>query len=233
MPSSSTPVAGLLLRAKCVAQVVVEDLQNPQLSDDDANHLAKSLRVRNDERISLIDGSGAWRIGVWQDGTVEPVTETETDRAAGPQLTVGMAVLKGERTEWAVQKLTELGIDCITLYANTDRGVVRWDSAKRVKNDVRLSRVIYDAAMQSRRVRLPKLEITGGLESAPNDVSIAQPAGAPLDSSKVNVLIGPEGGWSESEVNRGFAPVSLGSTILRSETAAVAVGARMCALRET
>lgn len=223
---------GLMQRARCVAQVLVNDLDNPQLIDDDTTHLAKSLRVRNGEQVSLIDGQGNWRIGEWQDGEIEAVTPKTFVTPDAIQVTVGMAVLKGERTEWAVQKLTEIGVDRIVLLANTDHGVVRWDAAKREKNAIRLTRVAHEAAMQSRRVRLPKLEITGGLESAPKDAAIAHPGGEPLDSTKVNVMIGPEGGWSESELNVGFETVNLGSTILRSETAAVALGARMCALRE-
>src|SRR5690606_38104629 len=129
--------------------------------------------------------------------TIEPDGAVVVVPDPTPAVTVGLAPVKGQRPEWAIQKLTELGVDAIWLLV-AERSVVRWedDDAARVS---RLERVIREAGMQSRRTHLPTLRVgvpvAEAMEAAA-DVSLADPGGAPPSLARPTVLVGPEGGWS-------------------------------------
>ncbi|MBI4884053.1 MAG: RNA methyltransferase, partial [Actinobacteria bacterium] len=135
---------------------------------------------------------------------------------------------KGDRLEWMVQKLTELGVSDM-VFVDCERSVVKWTSERGAQQLLRLTRVAREAAMQSRRVWLPALR--GPLDYAdvialPGAV-IADPDGGSLagfdndpHSGRI-VVIGPEGGFSAAEVGMSRHSVSLGQQILRVETAAV------------
>ena len=214
------------------AHVFVDDLDAPALAPDDRHHLARVLRLRAGETVSVSDGAGRWRRGVWtDDGGVEPAGEVEHVPRPAPPITVGVALLKGDRPEWVVQKLTELGVDRIVPLA-TARTVVRWEGAKAARHVERLRRVAREAAMQSRRAWLPEVADVSGLpELAGPGVALAEPGGAPLSLAHPTVLVGPEGGWAPEEVGLGLPTVDLGPSVLRAETAAVAVAAVLAALR--
>jgi 16S rRNA (uracil1498-N3)-methyltransferase len=148
-----------------------------------------------------------------------------------PELTVAFALVKGERPELVVQKLTELGLDRIVAFTAA-RSVVRWDPDRAARQLVRLERVAREASMQSRRCVLPRLEVGVAFDEvadAPTAV-LADRGGRRLTPDDHVVLIGPEGGWEPAE-REGRPCVGLGPTILRAETAAIAAGARLTALR--
>lgn len=215
------------------AHVFVDDLDAPALTDDDHRHLARVLRLRPGESVSVSDGAGAWRASTWTAaGTLEPEGEVEHVPRPAPPITVGFAVLKGDRPEWVVQKLTELGVDRIVPLA-TARTVVRWDEARADRHVERLRRVAREAAMQSRRAWLPEVaELTGFADAAAwPGAALAESGGAPLSLARPVVLVGPEGGWAPEELDRGLPTVDLGPTVLRAETAAMAAAAVLAALR--
>jgi 16S rRNA (uracil1498-N3)-methyltransferase len=149
-----------------------------------------------------------------------------------PSLTVGLTPTKGDRPEWAVQKLTELGVDRI-LVLRTERSVVRWEGDRADHHLQRLRRVAREAAMQSRRVWLPELvgPVTVGELLGAAGVVVADPGGRPPTREDRTVLCGPEGGWSDAERAAAGPALGLGPGILRAETAAVTVGALLVALR--
>jgi 16S rRNA (uracil1498-N3)-methyltransferase len=208
--------------------VFVDDLDRPELDEHDRHHLAKALRLRTGDPLTISDGAGGWRPARFGPA-IEPDGEIVKDPEPTPPITVGLAPVKGQRPEWAIQKLTELGVDAIWLLV-TERSVVRWEADARVS---RLERVVREAGMQSRRTRLPTLRVgvpvTEAMASA--DVSLADPGGAPPTLARPVVLVGPEGGWSDAERSAAPALVGLGGTILRAETAAVAAGTVLAALR--
>jgi 16S rRNA (uracil1498-N3)-methyltransferase len=217
------------------AHVFVSSLERPELDEIDAHHLGRVLRLRDGEVVSTADGSGSWRLcrfdtraGLVVDG------ETFTEPPATPALTVGFALPKGDRPEWIAQKLTELGVDAI-LVLHTERSIVRWEGERGQRQMDKLTRVVREAAMQSRRVRLPT--VSGPAEpsslrgDAGLDVALAEPAGGPLTLACPTVLIGPEGGWSTAELDRFPQRCDLGPNILRVETAALAAATLMSALR--
>jgi 16S rRNA (uracil1498-N3)-methyltransferase len=148
------------------------------------------------------------------------------------EVAVGFTLIKSGRSELVVQKLTELGVDRILLLA-AERSVVRWDDGKVAANLERLARVVRESGMQSRRVRLPVLESLQRVSVAAQGpgVAMAEPGGSGLDGDVGLLLIGPEGGWTDAELGD-RRRVGLGSTVLRAETAAIAAGALMVALRD-
>lgn len=207
------------------AHVIVADIEDVALDAHDAHHLGTVLRLRPGEVVSVTDGAGRWRTGTWADGAIVPDGPVHTVPRPVPTITIGFAPVKGDRPEWTVQKLTELGVDRI-LVLHTTRSVVRWEGAKADKQLERLRRVAREAAGQSRRCYLPEIEMVAALPAG----ALAQFEGDPLTLDEPTVLIGPEGGWTDEEV-AGRRLVSLGPTVLRAETAAVAAAARLAAMR--
>ncbi len=211
--------------------VFVADLERPELAERDRHHLGRALRLRTGDRLTASDGEGRWRV-VRFGPEIElagPVVAVERPR---PALTVGLAPVKGQRPEWAVQKLTELGVDAIWLL-DAERSVVRWTGDRAETHAERLRRVVREAAMQSRRCWLPEVRVGIALATAlaADGAALADLDGTPPTLDRPCVLIGPEGGWTDAERERAPARVGLGPTVLRAETAAVAAGALLAGLR--
>jgi 16S rRNA (uracil1498-N3)-methyltransferase len=214
------------------AHAFVSDLDSPRLDEDDRHHLARVLRLRPGDIVTACDGDGGWRRCEFGD-ELRPVGPIQRDPAGTPRLTIAFAVVKGERTEWAVQKLVELGIDAIVPFV-ADRSVVRWDEGRAAHQHARLTKVAKLAAMQSRRSRLPAISPLSSfiVVVAGAGVALADPAGGQPSLEWPTIVIGPEGGWSETEQAVELPRVALANTVLRTETAAVAAGALLVAMRE-
>lgn len=249
---------------RVAAHVVVESLDSPVLAPDDARHLSSVLRLRPGEPVGVTDGRGGFLPCVYPgDGRLEAVGPPTFAARREPVLTVGFVPVKGDRPEWAVQKLTELGVDRIVLLS-AERSVVRWEGSRLVSHLDRLQRVARAALMQSRQVWLPAVSgvvpvesflaptgnggsldfeaglpagVAGGRSGAgcPHGVAVAEMGGGPLGREMHTVLVGPEGGWSDAERDAfGRSTVGvlgLGPAVLRAETAAVAAGVLLTALR--
>jgi 16S rRNA (uracil1498-N3)-methyltransferase len=212
------------------AHAFVADLDAPELSPDDRHHFERVLRLRPGEEVTVADGAGRWRRCRFAE-VLEPVGEIACDERPAPTLTIALALTKGERLDWAVQKLTEVGVDTIVPMAAA-RSVVRWHGAKAAQHVERLRRIARYAAMQSRRTWLPSVEDLRSFAdlAARPEAAIAERGGNPPSLDRPLVLVGPEGGWTTEE--RGAAPaVALGPQVLRAETAAVAAGTLLAALR--
>ena len=163
---------------------------------------------------------------------LEPVGPVEREARPAPPITVCFALVKGERPEWAVQKLTEVGVDRIVPFV-ASRSVVRWDGDKAARNAERLRRVAREAAMQSRRVWLPEVaDVAPFAEiAALPGLALAEAGGAPPSLDHPAVAVGPEGGWGPEELAVGAPRVTLGPHVLRAETAAVVAGSLLVGLR--
>ena len=211
--------------------VIVADVAAPSLEPDDHHHLERVLRLRPGSPVSVTDGAGAWR---WCRFGPELIVDGEIEcvPAPAPPITVAFALVKGQKPELVVQKLTELGVDEIIPFV-AERSVVRWDEERARRNTERLRRVAAEAAMQSRRVWLPEvLAVTTFAELAGSgELLAADRDGAAPSLERPAVMIGPEGGWSESERARFAGTVGLGPSVLRAETAAFAAAAMLGALR--
>jgi 16S rRNA (uracil1498-N3)-methyltransferase len=211
--------------------VFVEDLDAPVLDPGDDHHLRRVLRVPDGATLTVADGHGAWRRASYgREITPESTVFDEPSRS--PELTVAFAVVKGDRPELVVQKLTELGIDRIVPFV-ASRSVVRWDVDRAARNVERMRRVARESAMQCRRARLPVVEeLTdfGDVVARPG-AALADFGGDPPTLVHPTIVIGPEGGWSDDERARAAARVSLATHVLRAETAAITAASLLSGLR--
>jgi 16S rRNA (uracil1498-N3)-methyltransferase len=237
--------------AEATAHVFVDHLSQDasapshvlRLADEDARHLTRVLRLPPGADVTATDGRGRWRhCRLVAGGSLEPVGEIIQDHQPQPQVTVAFALVKGDRPELVVRKLTEIGVDRIVPFV-AQRTVVRWSASKVPSKMQRLTQIARSAAMQSRRTFLPAI----GMADAARDESpalpgfasvatldgaaLADPTGAPPGLESPTVLVGPEGGWGPEERQATLPRVRLGANVLRTETAAVVAGALLVALR--
>jgi len=212
--------------------VIVDDVDAPVLCDEDLHHLEKVRRLRAGDLVSVTDGAGAWRWCEFRAPGLMPQGEIERVAKPEPALTVGFALVKGSKPELVVQKLTELGIDVICPFV-AERSVVRWDDSKTARQTERLTKVSREASMQSRRVWLPDVKPVAMFADIVRSGGVvrADRGGSALNAEHVTVLVGPEGGWSDAEQDS-TPIVGIGQTVLRAETAAIAVGTLMVSLRD-
>ncbi len=206
------------------------------LSEDESRHLARVSRRAEGETVEVFDGRGGGflatitKIGK---GRVELTVQSPLDERAVPRdLTLLVAVPKGDRFDWLVEKATEIGVSRL-IPLRADRSVVDPRSAKLD----RLRRTIIEASKQCGRNRLMTLEEPMGSRDAFHSGPaanrwIAHSGGDPPEHeatsgtpSPAALAVGPEGGWTEDEINQasraGWAILGLGSTRLRVETAAL------------
>jgi len=250
-----------LLR-QAAALVYVTDLESPELNADDAHHLSAVLRLRPGEVVAIADGAGRYRgcrVSAGRTGAaprvgaagaaagrvdrrrgrpapvvLEPDTDVAVVARAEPELTVGFSLANGDRGDWAVAKLSELGVDRIVPLV-CERTAVGWSQQAVGHQIERLRRIAREASMQSRRAWLPVvldlLPLAEAATTLGDGIALAEPGGAPPSLARPTVLVGPEGGFSSRELAMGFPQVGLGDTILRIETAAVVVGAMLAGFR--
>jgi 16S rRNA (uracil1498-N3)-methyltransferase len=218
------------LNAAAKAHAFVADLDAPALDDLDRYHLERVLRLRPGDEITVSDGRGGWRPCRFGPA-LEPIADPSFEAAPTPSLTIGFALVKSDKPELVVQKLTELGIDRIVPFTAA-RSVVRWDAAKVAKAHIRLNGVAREASMQSRRTWLPTVERVASFADVAGDGAVlCERGGAAPSLARTTFLVGPEGGWSSDERALGLPEVGLGPNVLRAETAAVALGAVLGGLR--
>lgn len=207
------------------AHVFVDDLNAPHLGADDEHHLAKVLRLRDGEIVSCSDGAGNWRLAEWSHGELVVGASDEFvvrhEQPPAYEIAVAFVPVKGDRPEWAVQKLTELGVDRIVPLLPTRRAVVKWSGERLDRQLDKWRRVAREAAMQSRRTRLPVVEEFVSLADVCSRAGavVADPDGGEPGEATRLVIVGPEGGFEFGEIRNEVPRVSLGDTILRAETA--------------
>lgn len=209
----------------------VEDLATPELSESDLHHAVRVLRVRDGEELSVADGHGGWRRCVWESGRPVPIGEIVVEPPARPEIVIGIALTKGGTVDLAVQKLTEIGVDRIRPFV-AERSVLRWEPSRAARALARWQTIVREAGMQSRRAALPVVEpVASFADVAVSPAVLCCRDGRPIASDDVTLLVGPEGGWSSSELSAPLDRVSLGGQVLRAETAAIVAAARAVAHR--
>lgn len=212
--------------------VVVDNTADPELDKASRHHLERVLRLRPGDSLTVTDGRGRWRPCRLTGDEVVATGEVVEVQRLRPRLTVAFALTKADKPELAVQKLVELGIDRIVVF-EADRSAAHWEPNRLPKVRVRLERIVAQAIQQSRGVWMPALEIGMGFSDAaalPGAVRCDR-AGDQIDDNLNTVLVGPEGGWSDHERQAVPLSVTLGDTVLRAETAAIAAGVLLSAAR--
>jgi 16S rRNA (uracil1498-N3)-methyltransferase len=208
------------------------------LVDHNAAHLFRVLRVQAGQEFEVVAG-GVLRLGTVvfaSEDKVEFHLSEEIASPSLPQVAVYLSIFKFDRLEWAIEKLTELGAARIApVIAQRSGSHLVKAAAARLP---RWRKLVHEAAQQSRRIAPPEITepaalkktvatVTGSrivLSEAEDTVSFkAALAGCP---PPLSLAFGPEGGWTPEEMklfqDTGWKSASLGHTILRAETAAVA-----------
>jgi 16S rRNA (uracil1498-N3)-methyltransferase len=220
-----------------------------ELAPDDARKLVTVLRRRSGDRVQLVDAGGtafAARLDVagglvhaiLGDPIVAPTAEV------GARIVVAQAIPKGQKMDFIVEKATELGVAAIVPVRSERVEGERTAPAKRE----RWERIAKAAAQQAGRARVPAIEPIAewddlcGAFAGYDRVYLAH-AGAPAaplrshfegdvpTATTIMIVVGPEGGLAPAEVTRaqaaGAIAISLGTRILRTETAALVVVAAL------
>jgi 16S rRNA (uracil1498-N3)-methyltransferase len=230
---------------------IADELPEPDralLLGANAMHLARVLRARAGQEYDIVCGE---RVRL---GTIESVAEDRVEFRLGDEvaaecereIVLVMAIYKFDRLEWAIEKCTELGVTRIVpVIARRTESHLATAAGKRVE---RWRRIAHEAAQQSRRLHPPQIDEPVRLKDA-----LTLEAGTRLllnedeDEKKIYeallkapsplaFAVGPEGGWTGEELSQfgeaGWLSVTLGTTILRAETAAMAALAIAAAMRE-
>jgi len=213
-----------------------------------AEHLARVLRAQLGQEFDIATGDAVrrGRITAISDTRVEFELAEEISAAILPDLTLFLAIFKFDRMEWAIEKATELGVRRIVpvVTRRTDAHLAS-AASKRLE---RWQRLAHQASEQSRRPATPELsspiKVTEAvatsattrilLTESETQHTLLDRLESHVPDSSLALAIGPEGGWTPDEITTlttaGFLPASLGPTILRAETAAIAAVAIALAL---
>lgn len=210
---------------------------NPELPEEEAGHCLRVLRLTTGDEVMLTDGKGSFYKAVISaaGGKRCQVKVTETlpqEKGWNGWLHIAMAPTKNmDRTEWFVEKATEIGLDELT-FLNC-----RYSERKVIKNE-RIEKILVSAVKQSLKATMPVLNgmtdfnaFISHNRAGQKFIAHCYEGEKPLlkdilrPGEDALILIGPEGDFSEEEVARaieaGFRPVSLGKSRLRTETAAL------------
>ena len=218
-----------------LSQTPTED--TARLEGDEARHLTRVMRAKTGDTVELFDGHGtSWA------ATVERIQRNHVELSLDqkqletvskkPSLTLAVALPKGDRQKWLIEKITELGTDALVPLTTT-RSVAEPTAAA----ISRLQRGVIESCKQSGRNRLLEITPPQSLRNllATSSASLrilACPDGTPMQSillkpiDNILIAIGPEGGFTDEEIKTanavGFEQMSLCQNILRIETAAIA-----------
>lgn len=204
-----------------------------EITGEIAHQMAKVLKLEIGEQVELCDGKGINAQGkitkLSKNSTIIEIDKVIKESPAQKSVTLFCAVLKKENFELVVQKATECGIQKII-------PIITTRTIKTGLNMERLQKIAKEACEQSGRNYLPEIfepiTFEESLENAKtNDVNIIFDASGEdfknikNESKKIGIFIGPEGGWTPEEIKKAtennFSVASLGTNILRGETAAI------------
>ncbi len=214
-----------------------------ELDGDRARYVGKVLRARVGDRVTVFNGDGP----EWP-ATITRINKTNVGLKLGESVAAGtesplkihlvQGISRGDRMDVVVQKATELGVKRITPVM-TEYSVIKLDAGRAEKRREHWQKIATSACEQSERTRLPLIDIPMPLknwfgnkpETVDTELILTPGVATSLSSirapeTKVCVLIGPEGGFSDAEYKdaavAGFQAVSLGPRVLRTESAAIA-----------
>ena len=215
-----------------------------RMEGEEVKHIRKVLRLRAGDEIVVFDGSGKEFEGtIVEEGLSSVVIKVQNvaspKRDSPVEVTLAQSLLKGEKMDYLVQKATELGVKEIIPFISS-RSVPLLDKSGRLKRHHRWERIAIEASKQCGRGVIPEIESLQDYSEmlqkvSPNTLRLIlwEREGTKLkgilerskERKKIFFVIGPEGGFSQEEVEQaeraGFIPVTLGKRILRAETASL------------
>ncbi|HKQ90025.1 MAG TPA: 16S rRNA (uracil(1498)-N(3))-methyltransferase [Blastocatellia bacterium] len=218
-----------------------------RLDADEAHHLTRVLRLGSGARVFVFDGEGGeYECEVARVAKHEVelnLLRRLDDAVESPlQLTLAQALIKGDKFDWVIQKATELGVTRIVPLVTDHADIKRDIRRAEVRAGQRLQRwrrISLEALKQCGRRRLVEIcepatfdDFCGSTTSGERLIfsehggeSLAEVSAKLRSVNQLNLCVASEGGWSEHELRKaascGFTPVSLGTRILRTETAAI------------
>lgn len=225
----------IMYRFFCEEAGFLEDeiiIENP-----DYHHIRHVLRIKEGEMIQVVCGKNVYNsvITSFHDEYLVAQLMSEDTKSYESPLHIHLyqAMLKSDKIEWVIQKCVELGVSEFTLL-DTDRVIVKYDKRKIEKKMNRYQNIVEASSKQSKRTSFMKIHPPASLKDLKaiegigivcyerETISIKKEL---IDASHICLFIGPEGGFSEDEIQYlrgiGVRPVSLGNRILRAETAAI------------
>jgi len=216
------------------------------ISGKEAHHIIDVMRLKKLDKVVTFDGTGREYVGFIKEikhrALIVEIVETRSPFGrASYRITLIQAIPKKDKMDYIVEKSTELGVHSIVPVI-TNRTVPAWDGSKMDAHVERWRKIAKEAAKQCGRADLPAVcEITNFHDAMKNasdyDFKLiaalsdeAVPFKSALDNfngGRVGVAIGPEGDFTPAEVKEakeaGFMVASLGSRVLKSDTASLAV----------
>ena len=215
-----------------------------EVTGDEARHAVVVKRTTPGESVLLADGAGrAVRgrvVAAERNRLAVEVTEILESHPRAHRFVVAQALAKGDRSELAVETMTELGVDEILAW-QASRSIVRWQGERGVKSLGRWTATAREATKQSRRFRIPEVSavtttrVVERIEAAELALVLHESAEKTLsrvklpEAGEILLIVGPEGGISPEELERfrgaGAVPVRISDGVLRTSTAgAIAIG---------
>ena len=212
------------------------------LTGDRHHHVARVLRLKAGDRLTVFDGNGGEYSAIIEDvrrasTTLATGEFRDVERESPLHIRLAQGIGRGERTDFAIQKAVELGVASIVPLLTT-RGVVRLDARRAERRRAHWQGIIVHACQQCGRNRLPPVHPVVAFEEWLQDhrddglgVMLDSTAGRSLEQVEyqagiITVLVGPEGGLDDRErdaaYGAGFQGARLGPRVLRTETAAIA-----------
>jgi 16S rRNA (uracil1498-N3)-methyltransferase len=215
-----------------------------KVEGEEVKHIRKVLRLKEGDEITVFDGLGKEFEGTIVEERlssvvirIENVTSSKKDSPL--EITLAQSLLKGEKMDYLIQKATELGVEDIVPFVSS-RSIPLLEKSKRLNRQHRWERIAVEASKQCGRGVVPKIEplqdYSEMLWTAPSNavrlilweregMKLKKILGTSKERKKIFFVIGPEGGFSQGEIEEGkkagFIPVTLGKRTLRAETASL------------
>ena len=203
------------------------------LRNDDYYHIRVVMRLKIGEKVEVVYDNEVYLSEIIKDYQIKCL-EKMPSKELKLETTLILPLLKEQKMDLILQKATELGVSKIVLF-EAKRSIIKFDEKKEAKKLERWQRICKEASEQSKRCTIPKVEfvkntdvfshfeglklICSTIEENNKLKKILQANGSCV---KINVIVGPEGGFDPKEeqkiINQGFIPVTLGNTIMRVET---------------